>query len=485
LNGVVADFLVLAITPQNTTHSGDGTRVTAAADTSGRGNNLIEGSAGFGPVYRADIGGQPCLEYFDGWLKGAGQSLLSVANGLEREYTVLMVVRVRSKLSSTTTHWAWARANSVWHALRTTEAAALAPTFLQNTDSGAKPTITSSDAVHGCWSVVTLRRKARTVQIRIDGVTQSEQASALDAITVAGFAIGAIPTTTPSIGGDQEVRELRVYGEGPSDADIAAVERELAAANGLSWKAQLGASIASPLVYVMAGQSNTEGQGDPPHTVVTAANAYMLALDGQLRTFSEPSHDGRNQSTGQIAHDDPHLLGSYGGAFVNRVRTRTAAPIIVVPVAKASTTSTTWATAGTVLNTLLSTAKHRLREALKASGAKIGAFIYYQGESNSSNLTEADQWLTDVRAIFDELEAEFSASFATSIHFVLVRLPSIPYVSSDAASWARVRTHAQTIIDERADTIGVDSPNTVTPYLHLRTVELEALGVLLGDAVPV
>lgn len=151
------------------------------------------------------------------------------------------------------------------------------------------------------------------------------------------------------------------------------------------------------LVFLVAGQSNAVGIGNPlegwPET--PRDQVRMLGNDYVWRNASEPLDDATGQLD-TVSADPGFFFYSFGTRLGNLLYDNTGFPTYLIPAAKGSSTTTQWLQGGNLdRNQLRGSANYRgqvsaglqpnpVPQPTPAEGGPVSAVLWYQGESDRS-----------------------------------------------------------------------------------------------------
>ncbi|XP_028772588.1 probable carbohydrate esterase At4g34215 [Neltuma alba] len=228
---------------------------------------------------------------------------------------------------------------------------------------------------------------------------------------------------------------------------------------------------AQKTIFILAGQSNMAGRGgvanvwDGVVPVQCRENPSILRLSAGLEWVEakEPLHrDIEATETG---------IGP-GMAFANRILKKKPELAVVglVPCAVGGTNISEWERGRELYNHMMRRAKASVR-----SGGSISALLWYQGESDTINLTDAQAYGTRLRKFFSDVRADLQS-------------PLLPIVQVALASG--IGPYVETV---REAQLGMDLLNLRTvdakglalesDGLHLSTPAQVHLGQMMADAL--
>ena len=255
-------------------------------------------------------------------------------------------------------------------------------------------------------------------------VTLSWTASDYDALVLQG----------PGLGGGVDVSGETSYTVVPT----AGADYTLTATNGVATVDRtlqdVGRTVPAS-TFLIAGQSNAQGKNvelsdpsDADSIVAALDGVKMLGNDYAWKDAYEPLDD----CTGQVdvVSRDPALpdpctnMGNSGVSYAvslgNRVHQATGGTVYLIPAAKGGSDTPQWLPQSNRYDrsSLFGSAAHRARLAGDAQAAPIGyeaggdaygAVTWYQGESDTNTLTEANNYASRTDQIFDAFQAELDA----------------------------------------------------------------------------
>lgn len=321
-----------------------------------------------------------------------------------------------------------------------------------------------------------------------DGISEASFTEADRAYTTGQFVVGASAQGTATVA--QSSQYLQAFGVVTGDmalADQIKLRRWAADRMGMQWKVGLtGGLWRRTKVIVGLGQSNglMEGRGTVPYTVLTAPRAYAFAWDTNLKTADDPQGDNTNNSYTSFSHggqgsagpevcNDLFSHGDYGDDEAS----------VIIGHDIGGTSSQTWAAGATTSPpgpaSAVGIAKLRQIALMRnlPSPTLYPAWLQ-QGESNSGNQTNVDQWPIDWTAIANEW-----SSWTTNmgwvhadpfLRFILTELVETNWSSTTAALWQNLKRNMSAWAGGRVDTRIIKVPLasehfTGTDHLHYET----------------
>ncbi|CAN1191935.1 Probable carbohydrate esterase At4g34215 [Linum perenne] len=232
-------------------------------------------------------------------------------------------------------------------------------------------------------------------------------------------------------------------------------------------------------IFILAGQSNMAGRGGVINDTITAEmkwdrivpaqcqpNPSILRLSKELMwvTGQEPLH-------ADIDFTKTNGVGP-GMPFANGLLTQDPGLGVVglVPCAIGGTAISQWEKGGELYGELIK----RSEAAVAIGGGRIRALLWYQGESDTNNREDADEYKERLETFFYHVRED-------------LQLPSLPIIQVALAS-----SEGQFKETVRNAQLGISIPNLVTvdadglpigpDGLHLTTASQVQLGHILADA---
>ncbi len=489
---------ILWLDADHTTHSGDGTEITAASDRSASGGNLFQKATAGGPVMRSTgWNGQKAIEI--GPNKGIycpigsapAAAFLAGKDSATTEYTVITCFQPRQNLAILP--WNFTRVAASTHGVQCQYAShAYLPQVFGGTATGAKTAKNCPTYLdHAVPCVMTFRRSGGGTPVvvwRQDGVNQADVAwDWTGNYNCDAFGVGVRPTAVNAFGNLAWVTDVIVFSRALTDAEVAQWEAYLGQRRSFVHKLNPTTATGDWLVVWFRGQSNIVGAGnlsDTTYSYTDDGNTYAMSLDGFVRPMTVKACDGANAAAVSLTFLTP-TYATFAAAIAKRLQALgETRKLLFVMDGMGSTPASTWAngiaSSPPTINTLCGYARHRVRDALKAPGASLFGVVD-QGESNGSNDTDAAAWRTDWTSIVDSDNTYFAAAWDKTVHYVFGRLCLVTFPGV-VPSAAAVRTAQDTFAGERADAVFVQNPNATDTPGHRIGAEQEAAGTLYADA---
>lgn len=448
---------------ESTTHTGDGTVVTATTDRSGQGNNGVEGAAGAGPIYRATRwGGKPAVEWTTGdWLSFSGSTLVAAATGDDKPITVVALMQPFT--NSQMNVWGFGNSGNSVRCSGSTDGSRHYRTDCRG-DGGTVKTVAGNDQLHHLCPQVVVWRRSANARVRGDGVDDSGGAKDTDVgvITPNRFVIGAQGMSGQTINARGLIRQLLVWNRELSDTELAQVERYLAV-DGLLHKSGLGITDAPSIVFVVVGQSNAEGRGSTGYTLLSSG-VYVFGHDLFYHAASEPISDPTNQ----VYQEGTHVAQTgWTCAMADYLRENgVTEDIIILQCAIGATSSTEWVNGLTTSppsgGTLPGVCKLRLDDVARRANTEL-VFIINQGEQNAQDAVEAAAWDNDWDAFLTEMLTRYAGKFRGGAikHIVQKQAATVPTPGASYPNWSDMRASIDNLVNVvRTDVVKVDFPTT-------------------------
>lgn len=176
------------------------------------------------------------------------------------------------------------------------------------------------------------------------------------------------------------------------------------------------------LVFLIAGQSNASGRGEPvTKTPAPRSEVRMLANDYLWKNAVEPLDDPTGQL--DVVSDDGagRALYSFGSELGHALWNVSGYYTYLIPSALGGTSTIVWKPYDRLnRDTLFGSANYRAQvsaglqtnpgqdNAFAAEGGPVNVWVWYQGESDSSNETRRQNFIQNTHEIMDAVESELS-----------------------------------------------------------------------------
>jgi hypothetical protein len=231
-------------------------------------------------------------------------------------------------------------------------------------------------------------------------------------------------------------------------------------------------------LYVLAGQSNMSGRGDP-----AGLSAAEKIPDPRIRLYG---NDGRwhaaldplDDATGQVdaVSADPQAAVGPGLFFARAMLRRGRSAIALVPCAKGGSSIGRWQPGGDRA-TLYGSCVARTA----AAGERPAGMLWYQGESDALQTTTAVGWTASFRRMVDGFRRDVDAP---RLPIVVVQLADQPR-EGDARypGWASIREQQARPLGPCIAMVSAGGLPRNPDDLHLSTGAQRLLGVRLADAM--
>lgn len=455
--------LVLWNDSDYTTDTGNGTACSVLLDRSATGANMAEASAGVGAIRRDATGRRPrFVEFTPGKVHtSVNATIIALGTGAAQSRTVFDVYQLpQAPLGATVYPWGWGNTGSTTEYTQHQYAASSYHKATATRSSGVNLTYIAGAYDNGCPRTMATRwnHVAGTLQYRTDGVNETAvTTAALGSGARNVFAYGRRATSAPTDSDYTWLRHRLFYNRALSDAELIQLETWADAQmgpQGLGWKAgytrsaSFGNGTNAWLVIACIGQSNMVGADTDLYTGDgTTTGVYALRQDGNLDEFTtEPAWDATNAPFTQSATGGTSCTRKLAELLRAAGETRN---ILIVPVAKGSTTSTNWANNSATepppigSSNPIGFAKHWIDEALKAPNSEL-VFVLYQGEDNATSAPLAAAWSSDWVLVQDSMNTRYSSKIVKAKPWFVVQLPATAGSGGFATAWSTVRVNQST-----------------------------------------
>lgn len=240
---------------------------------------------------------------------------------------------------------------------------------------------------------------------------------------------------------------------------------------------------AEPEIVLLMGQSNMSGRGAleeiPAGALDPDPRIRVYGNDGLVRTAQEPIDLAAGQLDAVSA--DKNAGVGPGLAFAKARLQSTGRPIVLVPCAKGGTSIALWATSES-RDTLYGSCLARAKEARRHG--RIGAVLWYQGESDAATKALAALWPQRFATLVADLRRDLDDP---RLPFVVVAIADAPATGKYAERfpfWSDVQA-AQTAL-ALPDVVVVEAKGLPRnpDDLHLSTAGQISLGKRLAERTP-
>ncbi|KAI3762999.1 hypothetical protein L1987_53444 [Smallanthus sonchifolius] len=241
----------------------------------------------------------------------------------------------------------------------------------------------------------------------------------------------------------------------------------------LSTTVHIANAAANKSIFILSGQSNMSGRGGvvnlnwdgyiPPES---SSNPSILRLNAKLswEVAAEPLH--RNIDVAKVCGVGP------GMAFANSLLKKDLRFGVVglVPCAIGGTNISEWVRGGGLYNRMMRRAKVAVR-----GGGVIRGFLWYQGESDTVNVEDAEAYKSRLHRFFGDVRTDLHLPLLPIIQVALAS-GSGPY--TDMVREAQLRTKLVNLRTVDAKGLSLQEPE----MLHLTTPAQVSLGKMLTNA---
>ncbi|KAL5074723.1 hypothetical protein RYX36_013707 [Vicia faba] len=243
-----------------------------------------------------------------------------------------------------------------------------------------------------------------------------------------------------------------------------------------SWPTKL--TQAEKTIFILAGQSNMAGRGGVTNNTTTGAttwdgiippqcnpNPSILKLNSHLKWVEaqEPLHE-------DIDRDKTNGIGP-GMVFANRVLEKNMGVGVVglVPCAIGGSNVSEWEKGKVLYSHMMKRVKGSLRD-----GGEVRGILWFQGESDTVNLRDAESYQNKVRRFFLDVRSDLQAPLLPIIQVAL---------ASGSGPYVEIVRQAQLGIDLlNLKTVDAKGLPLQPDGLHLSTEAQVVLGKMMGDA---
>ncbi|KAI4339828.1 hypothetical protein MLD38_024728 [Melastoma candidum] len=242
-------------------------------------------------------------------------------------------------------------------------------------------------------------------------------------------------------------------------------------------------------VFILAGQSNMAGRGGVINTFDPTTNVTVSSWDGVVPPECSPDPYGRilrlsANLTWVLAEEPLHAdidvnktngVGP-GMAFANEVLRRDPARfrrIALVPCAIGGTRIAEWERGGSLYGQLVKRAKAAMGVD-GDSGARMEGLLWYQGESDTVEATDAARYKVNVERFFRDLRADLGMP-SLPIFQVAIASAQGPYMDAVRKAQFDVNTTNIQTVDAKGLPLEPD-------HVHLTTLAEVQLGKMLATA---
>lgn len=232
-------------------------------------------------------------------------------------------------------------------------------------------------------------------------------------------------------------------------------------------------------IYILAGQSNMSGRGllSELPTFSYASRVYVYSNAGSWVAGAEPVDSATNQVDSVSADNDAASGPSM--AFADAMVSITGRDVGLVPCAKGGSTMAEWRRDWR-RTSLYGSCLARAREAEKAG--TIRGLIFYQGEADTTDLTNATEWPSRFAEFVSAFRADIGIHDLPVVFTQLGPEPNIePYVK-----WGRVQLSQQELADAQIPNLAMVSASDLpvqVDKLHLTTAGYVVLGKRYAKAM--
>lgn len=476
------------------------------------GNRFSKVAGGNNTLFRATkFGGAPCLEFNDGALRSTDSALLNAINGAgARSATVLWIGQLT--YVANTEHYLFGWGNSSVGAFSEGQYVRVIKNDFRYNYLDLQAGVNANTAkINTCSPslVEWYRTGGNSVALGDDGVVEAPFADVHSGISVNSFVLGCYDGIAPVCHS-----QARMWGLYAWNVDLTAQQRSdvrgyvRQAVTGLDYKSGLGAilppdAIKTRVFMFHFAQSNLEARGGarPYRAVLRTNRAFMIGLDGYIRTLAEPLSDNANAVTGGVVHDAPAAgIGNIGASSAPDLANGITAafpndPCVIVPCSEGSTTSADWvnglATAPPNIDTLVGLVKLRTLEAMKLPGAVLAMDVFHLGTSNAltpgpAQPAFAAQYQTDGQSYVTARKAWLASmgiSYEKTVKFAQFLISTIntsilPFCHQVVAAQLALQAANST----EMISIQAQDPNIDPNHLHEDTSELAVDGENLAVA---